>query len=114
MSTLFLAHVDLKKTEILLCAENLKSLVSEAWSHYDLKEDWLHKLCNLLVHLTVHCNDTAEDAHLVCLVCLCPCVNHVSSDGSTARVHMLETYAERSVELANDVESCVCILDVVV
>ena len=29
VSTLFLAHVNLEETEILLCAENLKSLVSE-------------------------------------------------------------------------------------
>ena len=114
MTTLFLAHVNLKETEILLCAENLESLVSKAWSHDDLEEDRLHKLGNFLVHLTVNSYDTAEDAHLVSLISLLPSVNNISSDSCTAWIHMLETYTERSVELTHDVEGSICILDIVV
>ena len=114
VSTLFLAHVHLEETKILLCAENFKSLISKAWSHNDLKEDRLHKFSNLLINLTVHCNDTAKDAHLVSLISLLPRVNHISSDCCTTWVHMLKADAERCLELTYDVKSSICILNVIV
>ena len=109
-----LFHLHLEQAEVLLLGENLKSLVGKRRSHHNLKEDRLHLESHLAGDGAVERHDTAVDAHLVGLVCTCPCVEHVCTDSRATRVHVLQTYAERFAELAHDLKSRVGILDIVV
>ena len=108
------SHIDLQHTQVLLLAEDCKGLVGERWSHNNLQEDWLHTECYLGSNLAIEGYDTAEDALGISLVSACPSLLDSCTDSGTARVHMLQRNAEWLVELANDIERCICILDVVV
>ena len=109
-----LRHIDLDEAQVLLRREHLQSTLLELRSHDNLQEDGLHQLGSLLRQGTVYGHNTTENRHLIGLVSLRPSLYDILTDGGTAGVHVLQTDAERLIELAHDGQSGVGILDIVV
>ena len=107
-------HINLQETQVLLSREDLESLSRERRCHNNLQEDWLHTESDLCSNLTIQSYDTTEDTLCISLVCACPSLQCILTDCCTARVHVLQSYAEWLVELANDIQRCICVLNVVV
>ena len=107
-------HIDLEQAQILLRAEYLQSPLREFRGHDDLQKDRLHQFGRLARHLTVHGDDAAEDRDLIGLVGLRPRIHDIASYGRPAGIHVLESHAERFVELAHDVQCGIGVLNIVI
>ena len=108
-------HIYLEQPEVLFGAKYLERFRGKFRSHNYLEEYRLHQGSGLSVNRAVRGYYSAEDAYLVGFVCLGPGVRCIFSYCRSARIHMLETYAERrSAKFPYNVESCVGVLYVVV
>ena len=102
------------QTDVLLRGEVVKGFLCEGGREDDFEEDGLHRLGSRQVDFAIGGHDATEDGDAVGLICASPCLQGALADAHAARILVLHGHHRRAVELAQDLQSGIRILDIVV